>query len=501
MDDLNLSMFRANDIRTPADRLPEPLARRLAQAEAVYFADVVGTTGVVLAHDARASGPRMLEIAAEEYRAAGLDVLVVPGITGACQLYYAAMRHPDLAAVMIGASHNPAGDTGRKLMAPGLAPLALGLGPQGGLTRIKQLYVEGARRESASRGRFFAFDALPSYVADSLRWAKATPGCLRGFRLLHDYVYGAGGRELMVGFAATETSLEPLHYAADGMFRLGAPNPLKQDVIAEGMQALRDGDYALGMFYDGDADRLDVYLGKGRYLGSSFVYAAILPQILKRHDVAEPCVLVDTKTNPLAAVELARCGVHVRLIRSGHSYIKDAMLRDPNIVGTVEETAHFYEAFRLDGRRYCTENTLYFSLTVALAFRRAPRRFEELAALQARSYRARDWGFRFPSDEARLNALETVCDHARALGADIITHLPDGSPLEGYMMRLGIPFEITAETIVPDQWLQLVQRVSTSEDGLARWEAVGSPPELVQEMKSAVARIAAQHGAGEEYQG
>ena len=36
-DPLNLSMFRAYDIRTPAAHLTPELAERLARAEAVYF--------------------------------------------------------------------------------------------------------------------------------------------------------------------------------------------------------------------------------------------------------------------------------------------------------------------------------------------------------------------------------------------------------------------------------------------------------------------------------
>ena len=57
MDDLNLSMFRAYDIRTPSDRLTLPLAERLARAEASYFREVLGVRGVVVAHDARRTGP------------------------------------------------------------------------------------------------------------------------------------------------------------------------------------------------------------------------------------------------------------------------------------------------------------------------------------------------------------------------------------------------------------------------------------------------------------
>src|ERR1041385_803303 len=106
MTDLNLSMFRAYDIRTPSVALTDDLAIRLARAEAVYFKDVVGVSGVLIAHDARTTGPRYLELAAEEFARAGLRVVVIPGVCSTSMFYFSAMCHPGYAAVMCGASHN-----------------------------------------------------------------------------------------------------------------------------------------------------------------------------------------------------------------------------------------------------------------------------------------------------------------------------------------------------------------------------------------------------------
>ena len=54
--ELNLSMFRAYDIRTPASLLPDELAVRLAEAEAVYFRDMLGVQEVLLSYNARHPG-------------------------------------------------------------------------------------------------------------------------------------------------------------------------------------------------------------------------------------------------------------------------------------------------------------------------------------------------------------------------------------------------------------------------------------------------------------
>ena len=136
-DQLNLSMFRAYDIRTPSSLLTPELAERLARAEAFYIRAVLGAPGVVVAHDVRRTGPQYLTVTIDAFRAAGLDVVYLPGASSTSYFYHAAMRHPRFAAVIVGASHNPSGDTGQKILGQGVRPIAQGIGPEGGLDRIK----------------------------------------------------------------------------------------------------------------------------------------------------------------------------------------------------------------------------------------------------------------------------------------------------------------------------------------------------------------------------
>ncbi len=502
MQMLDLSLFRAYDIRTPAASLAPELARRLAAAEAVYFREVLKVPGVVVAHDARRSGPQYLTIAADAYCEAGLEVIYLPGASTASSCYFGAMCHPEYATVLIGASHNPAGDTGQKLLGPGLTPIARGIGPEGGLEAIGQLYREGASCGSARRGRIRAEEVMEPYVAYSMELAGVEPGSLRGTRILHDYVHGAAGREMMLAFDRAGAELAPLHFAADGTFPLGDPNPVKQDVIGEGLETLRSGEFLLGAFFDGDGDRIDFYGGDGRYLSSSFVYAALLPEIRKRFPGPGLGVFADLKSNPMAIMEMARAGVTVDVIRNGHSQIKQAMIEEPTRFGAVEESAHFYEAFSLGGQeRYCTENTLYVALLAARVWKEEPDRIEDLFRLQAMTARQREWGYKFPGDTERVAALEAVRGHFQEQGARWLDRMKNGMELEATLMRRGLPFDVDETTRLSEDWLQVCQRVSQSEDGLARWEVVGATPELVDQAKREIAECVAACGAGDEYQG
>jgi phosphomannomutase len=501
-DALNLSMFRAYDIRTPSARLTPELAARLDDAIGLYFKGELGVSGVVIAHDARRTGPQYLQIGADAFRAAGLDVVVLPGVTSTSLLYYAAMRHPDCAAVMFGASHNPAGDTGLKILGPGVRPIAQGIGPGGGLDRIRALYEEGAHRVDFRRGRLRPVELIDEYVAYSMDRAGVAPGSLQGFPLLVDFLNGAAGREFLLAFDRAGADLEPLHFAADGAFPLGDPNPVKRAVIQRGLDTLESGQYRAAFFLDGDGDRLDVYRGDGTYLSSSFVYAAILPEIRKRFPGAGLGVYADLKCNPLAIIEMARAGLAVDVIRNGHSQIKEALFQDESRIGCVEESAHFYEAFDRDGAgRFCTENTLYLALLIARVWKDHPDRFDRLIALQATTAREREWGYKFASNEQRAAALESVRVHFLGRGAKAMERMKNGMDLEATLLRIGLPFDVDERTELGADWLQVCQRVSQSEDGLARWEVAGARADLVAQAKREIAAEVARFGAGAEYQG
>nr|WP_303652472.1 hypothetical protein [Paludisphaera mucosa] len=495
-------MFRAYDIRTPSADLTPELAERLSHAEALYFRDVLKAPGVVLAHDARSTGPKYLTIAAEVYRKAGLDVVWLPGVASTSAFYFAAMRRPELAAVMVGASHNPAGDTGRKILGPGVAPIARAIGPSGGLDEIQRFYEFGLSSAASAPGRITADDPTDEFVRFSMDLAGVEPGSLRGVRLFQDYLFGAAGREMGLAFTRAGAALHPMHFAADGAFPLGDPNPVKPAVIREGLEAMTAGGFLAGMFFDGDGDRLDVYRGDGAYLSSSFVYAAILPEIRKRFPGEGLGVFADLKCNPLAIVEMARCGLTVDVIRNGHSQIKQSLIDDPSRLGAVEESAHFYEAFSPPGGgRYCTENTLYLALLVARVWSEDPERFDRLFEIQKTTAREREWGYKFPTDARRQEALDAVREHFEARGAATMSRMKNGMDLEATLLRRGLPFDVDQHTRLPADWLQVCQRVSQSEDGLARWEVVAAVPELASRARREIAEVVARHGAGAEYQG
>jgi phosphomannomutase len=504
MSDLNLGMFKAYDIRTPAKHLTLELAERLAYAEAAYFREQLGAKTVILCREARLTGPQYLEQGIRIFRELGFQVLANSQVTSTCQFYDACMRHPEAAGIMYGASHNPGGDTGQKIVGPGVQPIADGCGPGGGLPAIKSLYLEGARPKASAGGTLRLFSYLDEYIRDSLALAGVEPGSLAGQKVLMDFLSGAAGQEVFLAFTLAGAEVTPHNLVPDGHFPAGAPNPVVRESIAPSLELLAAGGFDFAMLFDGDGDRLDFIAPSGRQLSPAFNMAALAPYLREQFaDVPRPQIYVDLKANPVAITRIARQGFGVSVTRNGHSQIKESLGRNygAGVVAAVEESSHYYLNFRRPGGVYPSENTLFYGLLTARAWREAPELYAELLEAQATTFREREWGYHFPSDEQRAAALDAVREAFVRLGGQAMTHTADGMDMDATLLREGLPFVIDAETPLTEEWTQVAQRVSQSEKGLARWEVSAGTEARKSQAAALIEETVRGFGAGPRYVG
>lgn len=124
-----------------------------------------------------------------------------------------------------------------------------------------------------------------------------------------------------------------------------------------------------------------------------------------------------------------------------------------------------------------------------------------LFEIQDTTARQREWGYKFVSDGQRAEALQAIREFFESHGAQSMAQMRNGMDLEATLMRRGLPFDVNQDTRLSDDWIQICQRVSQSESGLARWEVVGGKADSVRQAKRKIADVAAQFGAGQEYQG
>jgi Phosphomannomutase len=484
MFEKNLSMFKAYDIRTVASNLTPDIRFRLVNSVLSYFKNEYGVSELVLAHDARLAGPELMEdfiSIAGEY---GVRLLVNPLPVSTCQFYYSAMRHKEAAAVMITASHNPGNYIGLKCMAPSLEPIAEACGRKGGLDEIGKLYRYSEFPKTGCPSKVTVFDYLSDYVNYSCSLAGLGPGALSGLRILANFVSGAAGMEVLSALSHLGADVTPLNLVPDGLFGKGDPNPIVKVRIAEMREALRLGSYDIGFCYDGDGDRLDVWMPEGEQLSPALNLSLIAPEIRQLFEGYfgsedyHPQLYTCVKATPLAKEFQRNAGFRVHSIRNGHSYIKNSLRRNfmKQYLAAVEESAHYYMSFPYEPADFskgfaAVENTLYFTLITAKRRLETPLKFDEAMKAQKSFARIREWPCEFRDPEKMKMALDDVEREAGSNGYSITKNTEDGESLDATLYFRGLP---------SSEWVQIVSRISRSEDGMIRFEICASDSQLAE---------------------
>jgi phosphomannomutase len=506
---LNLDMFKAYDIRTKSTALTPVLAARLMRAIGRYFSDVLKVSSVVLGRDARLAAPALLELAVEVLPAMGLDVILNPLQVSTCQFYFSCMRNRDAAAVMFTASHNPGIYIGMKLMGPGMQTLAYGSGPAGGIACIRDFYLEdgSSERPVAGRGSVRVARYVDEFIQYSIGLAGLGPDSLRGVSILTDYLSGSAGTEVTEALQACGASVRVRNLVPDGMFPAGDPNPIVLDSIKPTWDLMRRERFDFGFCFDGDGDRMDVMDKNGEQLAPSFNLAILIPRIMDYfktvHDAGvfgtapySPHMYYDVKANPLSVVVQAGCGIGVHIIRNGHSFIKEALranMQRQYLVAS-EESAHYYMNFPYDlndpSKGFAAiENTLYFTLLTARMWAAHPESYSQAVQRQKAMFREREWPCHFFEERLLEQVMQEVEQAFASQGLAVFKTMEDGSSLDATLMRGGLPELISKETSLEGDWLQVAQRISRSEEGMARWEVSSSSDQRCREAVATIRSI------------
>ncbi len=218
------------------------LGRAVAQAKINGAGE---TRRALIAHDGRASGPILERAIAAGLRAEGVEsvsagLLTTPGLA-----WLTKTMDFDL-GVMISASHNPAEDNGVKLFSASGEKLL-----DEAEERVEQLLRDQPPAEDIDS----AVPSEPSLAQayeDHLREHACPDLDLSGVRIALDCANGAGSLLAPAVFEALGATVNKLHCAPNGTninADCGSTHP------ASLQDAVRSGDYHLGVALDGDGDR------------------------------------------------------------------------------------------------------------------------------------------------------------------------------------------------------------------------------------------------------
>lgn len=331
------AVFKAYDIRGRVDsgEIDQELYRRIG----VALVDRLGAGVVAVGRDCRESSPGLFDALASGIRSAGGDVVDLGEVPTDAVYYYSGAN--EVHGAIITASHNPPAYNGLKLCRPGAAPI----GMDTGLAEIKQAVIEHVEPESESEGSLRTEAVVDDYVDHLFRIVP--PETIGPLRIAADGGNGMAGVAIHQVFDRIDATLEGLYLDPDGTFPNHPADPLVPENLADLERLMAEGDFDLGVAFDGDADRAFFLDDQRKPLSGSTVTSLVARSILADHP-GDSVVhnLITSKSVPEIVSEAG--GVPIRT-RVGHSFIKQVMA-DTGAVFGGEHSGHYYfrENFRAD---------------------------------------------------------------------------------------------------------------------------------------------------------
>jgi phosphomannomutase / phosphoglucomutase len=316
-----MSIFKACDIRGRyGSELTAPVAYQLGRA---VGAELAGRS-VVVGGDVRPSTAGLKPPLIDGLVVAGCHVLDL-GTLPTPAFYFAKDLLGAAGGIMVTGSHNPPGDNGFKLC----------LGPwpvtETELARVAER-MAGNDLPARAGGSVETRDVLPAYRASILdRFPDNSP-----LRLVLDAGNGCYSQIAPALLRALGHTVIELFCEPDGTFPNRSPNPavaanlsaLTAAVVAYGAQ--------LGVAYDGDGDRVVFVDELGQVIDSDRSIVLLARDLLMRRSPDSPYtneVIFDIKCSSIVPEQVRAAGGQPVMEKSGHVFIKTALLRRRALFG------------------------------------------------------------------------------------------------------------------------------------------------------------------------
>ena len=264
--------FGTDGWRTTVDEFTEPRIRAVGQAVADYLRSAGEDAPVAVGYDPRAGSRAAAEELARVLCANGFDALVADRDTPTPVVAWTVLDRGLSGALQVTASHNPPTYNGIKFVPSDGAPalpavtdrLAAALAPPDPLAEDRW----GSVREA---------DFVEPYLEDAL---SVVDSDLDGLALAHDAMHGSGRGVTDELLSRAGASVTRLRGERDPEFGGSPPEPTAEHLGAL-ETAVVEGDAALGVANDGDADRLAVVTPGRGVVDPNWVLAALYDYLLE----------------------------------------------------------------------------------------------------------------------------------------------------------------------------------------------------------------------------
>ena len=347
-----ISCFKAYDVRGRVpDQLNEDIAYRIGRA----FTAFLSAKKIVVGHDIRISSPSLTDALIDGITDAGADVLHI-GECGTEEVYFAAFNNNNVdGGVCVTASHNPIDYNGMKFVREGARPIS----GDTGLLDIKRLAEKGDFPAVISKGKVSLLDSRPDYIKHMLTYVEVA--ALKPLKIVANPGNGGAGLVMDEIVPALPFKFVNVHYAPDGTFPNGIPNPLEVDNRAATIDAVKSNNADFGIAWDGDFDRCFFFDENGRFIEGYYIVGMLAEAFLLK---APGKIVHDPRLTWNTQDLVEKAGGEAIQSKTGHAFIKERMRLEDAVYGGEMSAHHYFRDFA-----YCDSGMIPWLLVAEMVCR------------------------------------------------------------------------------------------------------------------------------------
>jgi phosphomannomutase/phosphoglucomutase len=332
---MNSQVFREYDIRgIVADDFDDAFVTDLGRAYATLL-HRAGAKTITLGRDCRLSSDRLRDRLLEGLLEAGINVVDID-VVPTPLLYFSVLSWKMDGGVMITGSHNAAEYNGFKL---GVGPTTIH-GAE--IQKLREIIERRDFVKSGKPGSVTQRPVVPDYNAFILSQFKLKAG----LKVVVDGGNGCGGVIAAPLMKQLGLDVIELYTEMDGRFPNHHPDPTVEENMRDLIATVRKNHAAIGIAYDGDADRVGAVDENGKIVWGDELMVAFSRAILKERPGAT--IIGDVKCSKRMYDDIASHGGRPIMWKTGHSLIK-AKLKAEGAALAGEMSGHMFFADRYYG--------------------------------------------------------------------------------------------------------------------------------------------------------
>ena len=323
---VNPYIFREYDIRGKvAEDFPPEVVVSLGKA----FGTLVKRSGgreIAISGDIRLTTPDLINFFKEGVLSTGVDVINI-GIVPTPVNYFSLFELDVAASVQITGSHNPPEFNGFKL--------SLHKKPvYGDQIQLIKNFILNLDYDNGE-GSETRYKLLPKYA----EMIQSKISINKKMKVVMDCGNAAAAINAPSIFKDLGVELKELFCEPDGTFPNHHPDPTVEENLKDLISEIKNGDYDLGIAFDGDADRLGVVDETGDIIWADQLLAILLSDVIEEGDE----VIFDVKCSQALEDVISELGGRPIMWKTGHSLIKNKMAENNCKIGG-EMSGHIFFA-------------------------------------------------------------------------------------------------------------------------------------------------------------